>query len=161
MSVLKPNVCHLVNSKQIVQNIFNNNITLKQFITAPELDTHRSSCPVTPLAPSCESIGTNYYVIYYIVFATECYVYWLICLFAQQSTIVIIDAQCLIVLAFSKFHCCEPNADVMQIFIYTIILLTVSVSLSLSVLLIWGLYRPSSEPIALRNVFHSTYSTYY
>ena len=36
--------------------------------------------------------------------------------------------------------------------IYTIILLTVSVSPSLSVLLIWGLYRPSSEPIALRNV---------
>ena len=34
--------------------------------------------------------------------------------------------------------------------IYTIILLTVSVSLS--VLLIWGLYRQSSEPIALRNV---------
>ena len=27
-----------------------------------------------------------------------------------------------------------------------------SVSLSLSVALIWGLYRPSSEPIALRNV---------
>ena len=33
--------------------------------------------------------------------------------------------------------------------IYTIILL---ISVSLSVLLIWGLYRPSSEPIALRNV---------
>ena len=37
-------------------------------------------------------------------------------------------------------------------YIYTIILLTVSVSPALSVLLIWGLYRPSSEPIALRNV---------
>ena len=35
------------------------------------------------------------------------------------------------------------------IIIYTIILL---ISVSLSVLLIWGLYRPSSEPIALRNV---------
>ena len=35
-------------------------------------------------------------------------------------------------------------------YIYTIILLMDSVSLS--VLLIWGLYRPSSEPIALRNV---------
>ena len=34
-------------------------------------------------------------------------------------------------------------------YIYTIILL---ISVSLSVLLIWGLYRPSSEPIALRNV---------
>ena len=110
MSVLIPNVCHLV------QNIINNNITLEQFITAPELDTHRSSYPVTTLAPSCESIGTNYYIF----FANECYVYWLICLIAQQSTIVIIDAQCLIVLAFSKFHCREPNADVMQIFIMII-----------------------------------------
>ena len=35
------------------------------------------------------------------------------------------------------------------IIIYTIILL---ISVSLSVVLIWGLYRPSSEPIALRNV---------
>ena len=34
--------------------------------------------------------------------------------------------------------------------IYTIILLMVSVSLSVA--LIWGLYRSSSEPIALRKV---------
>ena len=40
------------------------------------------------------------------------------------------------------------NKTMYSISIYTIILL---ISVSLSVALIWGLYRPSSEPIALRN----------